>query len=160
VGVVVAIVGGALGIVFGVLPNCRPTPTPDITSAKIEGADLEPGVTFRYYLDRSGSPTGTLSPEQLRKRGTLVVLHLSFQGFAGKHLLLRWQLYDSSGTSVGEPRDDQVTPSRNTDDFDELNWVAPAGASRRFYLVATLWRPGGAYPPLSSYRTRGFPGLA
>jgi hypothetical protein len=154
---VVGLLGGVIGLVFLARPGCQPQAPANVSSAEIGDADIEPGVTFRHYLVRASSPAGTLSREQLRKRGVLVVLHYSIQGYRGKGLSLRWNLFEADGEPVADGRL-VVKPKTDADAFDGYVWVTPRDPQRSYYVVATLLQPDGQLA-LDSFKTDEFVGV-
>jgi hypothetical protein len=157
VATLVGLVTGILSLLFIARPGCEPQAPPDVSAAEIT-ADIEHGVRFRYYLDRTGTPAGTLSSEQLRRRGVLVVLHLEVEGHRGSGLPVRWQLFDSDSAKVDDG-ELTITPDKNTGTVDGYAWVTPTNPQRQYRIVATVFQPDGS-AALDSYRTEPFPGLS
>lgn len=154
----VGLIVGILTLLFIARPGCQPQPPPEISSVEIGDADIAHGVTFRYYLERANSPFGTLSREQLERRGVLVILHYVVEGYKGKALPLRWQLFDSDGAKV-DAGDAVIKPGRQKDGIDHPVWVTPADPGRKYHVVATVFEPDGRIS-LDSFRTDEFGGLA
>ena len=151
-GTVVGLIIGVITIVHFVLPKSQQQST-----AQISVGDIERNVTFAYYLTRAGSPSGSLSRAMLNRRGVLVVLHYTIQGYKGKSLPLRWTMFDEGGTE-SDGGTAIVKPGTNADGFDGYVWVHPHGPAR-YYVVATLVQPNGQIT-LASKRTPDFAGLS
>jgi hypothetical protein len=159
VGQVATLIGlltGILSLLFIARPGCEPKAPPDVSAAEIS-AEIEHGVQFRYYLDRTGTAKGTLSQAKLRERGVLVVMHVKAEGHRGHGLPVRWQLFDSDSATV-DAGDAIIKPDKNAGTLDAYAWVTPSNPQRQYRVVATVFQPDGRIA-LDSYRTEPFPGL-
>jgi hypothetical protein len=159
VGQIATLVGlatGILSLVFIARPGCEPQAPPDVSAAEIS-AEIEHGVRFGYYLDRTATPRGTLSQAKLDERGVLVIMHFKAEGHGGQGLPVRWQLFDTDSAKV-DAGDALIKPHRNTGTLDAYAWVTPTNPRRQYRVVATVFQPDGRVA-LDSDRTEPFPGL-
>ena len=87
IGGIVTIAATIIGLVFVFRPGCTPQ---DVGKATVDDVRVVQPVTFVRYLQRLKLPAGTLSREQLRRRGVMIEFHYDITGFRGKKLPLRW----------------------------------------------------------------------
>ena len=100
IGGIVTIAATIIGLVFVFRPGCTPQ---DVGKATVDDVRVVQPVTFVRYLQRLKLPAGTLSREQLRRRGVMIEFHYDITGFRGKKLPLRWELNDAATNDLVEP---------------------------------------------------------
>ena len=156
VGALVTIAATIIGLVFVFKPGCTPQ---DVGKATVDDIRVVQPVTFRRYLQRLKLPAGTLSSEQLRRRGVMIEFHYEINGFRGKNLPLRWELNNAATNDLIE-QDQAVTirPSTNTEGRKWFVWVPSPKARNRYYVTVTIYQPDGTVP-LQDFDSPKFRGL-
>jgi hypothetical protein len=156
---VVSLITGVLSLVFIARPGCQPKPPPDTGTGQIGDVRIARPVTFKTYSEDLGLPTGTLSPQTLKRIGVMVVFHFEVKGFAGKRLPLRWDLHESQTNNVVDhDRSISITPSTNDDGGTWYMWVPVPHTARHYYIVGALYQPNGIVP-VADFQTQKFRGL-
>jgi hypothetical protein len=156
VGALVTITATIIGLVFVFRPGCTPQ---DVGKATIGEVRVVQPVTFRRYLQRLELPPGTLSREQLRRRGVLIEFHYEINGFRGKKLPLRWELNDATTNNlIGQDQAVTITPSTNAEGRKWFVWVPAPKTRRRYYVTVTIYQPDGTVP-LQDFDSPKFRGL-
>jgi len=162
-GALVGLIAGIVSLVFVFFPGCRPQASPD--TGKIEVSDIlvRQPVTFGRYLKRLKLPPGTLSEEQLGRRGILIEFHLQIEGFKGKELPLRWELNDNdTNEPVDEDQAVTIEPSTNNEGRTWFVWAPAPETTREYYVTVTIYQPpkGDVDVPLKTFDSPKFTGLA
>ena len=159
----VGVIAGVVGLLFVFFPGCRPQASPD--TGKIEVSDIlvRQPVTFGRYLRRLRLPAGTLSEEQLRRRGILIEFHLQIEGFKGKELPLRWELNDAAtNEAVDEDQAVTIEPSTNNEGRTWFVWAPAPETAGQYYVTVTIYQPpkGDVDVPLKTFDSPKFTGLS
>src|SRR5688500_9803915 len=89
------LISSVLAVVFLLVPNLKPEPTPAEGSATFAEPTLEQPVTFGQYLDRIELPRDVYTPDDLARPGALAGFGLTIKGFKGERLPLRWFVLDT-----------------------------------------------------------------
>lgn len=163
IGAIVGVIGGIVGLVFLFKPSWKPQAPPDVGKAVVSDVRALEPVTFARYLQRLKLPPGTLSREQLRRRGALVEFHVLITGFAGKSLPLRWELVDAATNDpVADDEAVSIVPTTNDDGRKWFVWVPVPETKKDYYVTVTIYQPhkGAVDVPLQDFDSPKFAGLA
>jgi hypothetical protein len=137
-----ALVGVATSLtalVFTFAPDLRPSGDAPIQSAKLSELRVNPRATYAQYLARIDQPTAGYNESQLRKRGALLDFRVRIEGFKGRRLLLKWELFDdASGDQVDESKAIQITPTNQTNEATWQFWVPIPRKDRAYMAVVEL----------------------
>lgn len=156
VGALVTITATIIGLVFVFRPGCTPQ---DVGKATVGEVRVVQPVTFSRYLQRLKLSPGTLSREQLRRRGVMIEFHYEINGFRGKKLPLRWELNDAATNDlVSQDQAVTITPSTNTEGRKWFVWVPAPKTGKKYYVTVTIYQPDGAVP-LQDFDSPPFRGL-
>ena len=160
---IVGLIAGILGLVFIVFPAWRPEPPPDTGTLQVSDIRVRQPVSFERYLRRLKLPPGTLSEEQLRRRGVLIEFQLQIEGFKGKQLPLRWELNDAAtNDAVDEDQAVTIKPSTNNEGRTWFVWAPAPETGGKYYVTVTIYQPpkGEVDVPLEAFDSPEFTGLA
>jgi hypothetical protein len=80
-------------------------------------------ATFGKYLARVDQPATGYTERQLQRRGALLDFRVQIEGFRGKTLLLKWELFDQGGTQINESKAIRITPTNETNEATWQLWV-------------------------------------
>lgn len=158
----VGVIGGVVGLVFVFRPGWKPQAPVDVGKAVVTAVRVHQPVTFRRYLQRLQLSSGTVSTEQLSRRGVLITFHVQISGFKGKQLPLRWELNDkATGDLVSEDEAVSIVPSTNDEGRVWFVWVPSPTKARDYYVTVTIYQPkkGGVDVPLQDFDTGTFRGI-
>ena len=134
-GAAIGVVTSVTALVFTFAPDLRPSGDPPAQSAKLSELRVNPHASYGQYLARIDQPTGGYQPAQLRRRGALLDFRVRIEGFKGRSLLLKWELFDDvSGDQVNESKAVQITPTNQT---NEATWqfFVPIPQKNRAYVA-------------------------
>jgi hypothetical protein len=156
VSLVLGVVGALLGLVFTLFPDWRPIGRPEKTDAELVDLRVEPGLTFRQYLQRVDQDPGGLDDATLGRRGAFLEFDIESTGLREERLALKVELVDGTGDEVGQEQSTTVTPKSNE---DSIAWHAflpiPAGSQPPYVARVVLLDADG--DSLASERTEPFP---
>jgi hypothetical protein len=158
-GAVVALVAGALALVFLLFPDAKPEASgPRTSAASLAPVDFDPSITRAQYLARIDEQPVGFTPAQLRQRGALVLYRVTPTGLEGVPLTLKHELIDArTKDELSEDRSTTITPTENEIPRNWHYWAElPRGG--RYYMVVEMLMEGEP-APLDTLRTRTFPGL-
>lgn len=158
-GAVVALVAGAIGLIFLFFPDAKPEARePRTSAASLAPVDFDPDITRAQYLRRIDEEPVGLTPAQLRERGAFVLYRVTPTGLEGVPLTLKHELIDArTKDEVSEDRSTTITPTENEIPRNWHHWSElPLGG--RYYVVVEMLMEGEP-APLDTLRTRTFPGL-
>ncbi len=156
IGGIVTIAATIIGLVFLFRPGCTPQ---DVGKATVDDVRVVQPVTFVRYLQRLKLPAGTLSREQLRRRGVMIEFHYDITGFRGKKLPLRWELNDAATNDlVSQDQAVTITPSTNAEGRKWFVWVPAPKTAKKYYVTVTIYQPDGDVP-LQDFDSPRFRGL-
>ena len=140
--VVAAVIGLATSVtalVFTFAPDLRPSGDPPAQSAKLSELRVNPHASYRQYLARIDQPTSGYSQAQLQRRGALLDFRVRIEGFKGRSLLLKWELFDDvSGDQVNESKAVQIRPTNQTNEATWQFWVPLPRKNRSYVTVVEL----------------------
>ncbi len=140
--IVAAVIGLATSVtalVFTFAPDLRPSGDPPAQSAKLSELRVNPRASYGQYLARIDQPTGGYRQAQLQRRGALLDFRVRIEGFKGRSLLLKWELFDDvSGDQVNESRAVQIRPTNQTNEATWQFWVPLPRKSRAYVAVVEL----------------------
>jgi hypothetical protein len=155
VSLVLGVVAAFLGLFFTFFPDWRPLGRPEKTSAELAELRVEPGLTFRQYLQRVDQDPGGLSGPTLARRGAFLEFDIESTGLREERLALKVELVDSTGDEVGQEQSTTVTPKSNEDSIAWHAFLAYPATSRPPYVarIVLLDREGDS---LASERTDPF----
>ena len=138
-GAIVGVASGLVGLVFTLLPNLKPEPSPNEQEATLSAPTLDPSASFGQYLARIDQPTSGYTSRQLARRGALVEFRVSIVGFRGSHLRLKWELFDdASGRQVDESKAVVITPNKDKNAARWQFWIPVPHRKGPFFAVAEL----------------------
>jgi hypothetical protein len=143
IGGVAGAIATVLALVFLLLPNLRPEPTPDEGSATFEKPTLEQPVTFGQYLRRVELPQTGYTPEQLQQAGVIAAVQLTIKGYRDKSLPLRWYALDLGTHDIVDEQSKRYTfqPDRNVTPLTWPFWVALPKTPGPFKIVFEIYPP-------------------
>jgi hypothetical protein len=138
-GAAIGIVTSVTALVFTFAPDLRPSGDPPAQSAKLSELRVNPHASYAQYLARIDQPTGGYQRAQLRRRGALLDFRVRIEGFKGRSLLLKWELFeDASGDQVDESKAVQITPTNQTNEATWQFWVPIPRNNRAHVAVVEL----------------------
>jgi hypothetical protein len=146
IGAIAGAIGAVVTLAVLVVPRlgCGPTCTQD--PAVVEQIELEPGVTWRQYLEEIGSKNAT---GNLDAPGTIVHPNLVLTGYKGDRIPVTWTLFHATGTVVKAPGFTNrlayaIDSERCNEPVSQPIWVPePPQAGRYFVRLSVYDRPGG-----------------
>ena len=143
IGAVAGAIAAVLGVVFLLVPNLRPEPTPQEGSATFEKPTLEQPVTFGQYLRRVELPQEGYTPEQLKQPGVIAAVQLTIKGYRGERLPLRWYALDLGTHDIVDEQSKKYTfqPDRNVTPLTWPFWVALPKTPGPFKIVFEIYPP-------------------
>ncbi len=104
-GTIVALVSGAVGLLFVLKPDLKPSGKAAKQAATLSQASFEQSAPYSEYLAKTNVTTGPYTKRLLARRGALVGVHVAVTGYKGNHLLLIWKLFaQPSGSQIDESR--------------------------------------------------------
>jgi hypothetical protein len=144
IGGIAGAIAAVLGVLFLLLPNLRPEPTPDEGSVTFEKPTLEQPVTFGQYLRRVELPQTGYSAEQLRRPGVIAAVQLTIKGYRDKSLPLRWYALDLGTHDIVDEQSKRYLfkPDRNVTPLTWPFWVALPESPGPFKIVFEIYPPG------------------
>jgi hypothetical protein len=143
IGAVAGAIAAVLGVVFLLVPNLRPEPTPQEGSATFEKPTLEQPVTFGQYLRRVELPQEGYTPEQLKQAGVIAAVQLTIKGYRGERLPLRWYALDLRTHDIVDEQSKKYSfqPDRNVTPLTWPFWVALPKTPGPFKIVFEIYPP-------------------
>jgi hypothetical protein len=143
IGGIAGAIAAVLGVLFLLVPNLRPEPTPDEGSATFEKPTLEQPVTFGQYLRRVELPQTGYTPEQLQQSGVITDVQATIRGYRGQSLPLRWYVLDLGTHDVVDEQSKKYSfqPDRNEQPFSWPFWVALPETPGPFKIVIEIYPP-------------------
>ena len=162
-GALVGLIAGIVGLLFIAFPGWRPQPPPDTGTVAVSDIRVRQPVTFGRYLRRLKLPAGTLSREQLDRRGVLIEFQAQIDGFKGKQLPLRWELNDAAtNDAVDEDQAVTIVPSTNKEGRTWFVWAPAPETTGKYYVTVTIYQPpkGDVDVPLEAFDSPEFTGVA
>ena len=157
----IGLVSAVVGLAFALRPDLQPERSPSRQSASLSRLTVERGASFGEYLARIDLPRSAYSPQQLARRGALLNFRVAITGFKGKHLKLKWELFDdASGAQVGESKAIVITPTNRTNVANWQFWIPLPKRRGPFFAVVELLEKKEHYNlKLDSRETPRFAGL-
>jgi hypothetical protein len=143
IGAVAGAIAAVLGVLFLLLPNLRPEPTPQEGSATFEKPTLEQPVTFGQYLRRVELPQTGYTAKKLQQAGVIAAVQLTIKGYRDKSLPLRWYVLDLKTHDIVDEQSKKYTfqPDRNVTPLTWPFWVALPEAPGPFKIVFEIYPP-------------------
>jgi hypothetical protein len=139
VAAVLGVVASATALIFTLAPDLQPSPAPETQSAKLSELTLDEGATFGQYLARIDQPTDGYTKVFLQRRGTLLDFRVRLEGFKGRTLVLKWELFDrGSGDQVDESRAIQVEATNQTNEATWQFWIPMPRTGGPFFAIVDL----------------------
>jgi hypothetical protein len=144
IGGIAGAIAAVLGVLFLLVPNLRPEPTPDEGSATFEKPTLEQPVTFGQYLRRVELPQTSYSAAQLKRPGVIAAVQLTIKGYRGRSLPLRWYALDLGTHDIVDEQSKRYLfkPDRNVTPLTWPFWVALPETPGPFKIVFEIYPPG------------------
>jgi hypothetical protein len=144
IGGIAGAIAAVLGVLFLLLPNLRPEPTPEEGSATFEKPTLEQPVTFGQYLRRVEIPQTGYTIKQLQKPGVIAAVQLTIKGYRDKSLPLRWYALDLGTHDIVDEQSKRYLfkPDRNVTPLTWPFWVALPATPGPFKIVFEIYPPG------------------
>ena len=141
----IGLIAAALGLLYQLWPNLQRRADPPTRRAAFTELAVEPGITFRQYLQRVDQEPGDLSEATLARRGAFLEFNVDAQGWRGKALALKLELVNAAtGDEVGQEQSTKITPEK---DGDPIAWQAflvyPPGVAGPFVARMELFDPDG-----------------
>ena len=135
VAAVVGVLSSITALVFTFVPDLRPIGEAPKQSAELSDLRVDADATFGQYLARLDQPRAGYSEQQLRRRGALLDFRVRIEGFKGRTLLLKWELFDDAdGEQVNESKAIRITPTNQTNEATWQFWV-PVPYDRGTYVA-------------------------
>lgn len=136
---VVGVATSVTALVFTFAPDLRPSGAPPAQSATLSELRVDPDASFRQYLERIDQTTAGYRPAQLRRKGALLDFRARIEGFKGRSLMLKWELFDeASDDQVNESKAIRITPTNQTNEATWLFWVPLPRKHRTYVAVVEL----------------------
>ena len=156
IGAVAAVVLVAAAVlVLG--PLLKPQDAPATKAASLSHLTLDRNVTFGQYLDRKATSRKPYEPAMLARRGAYITFEYRIEGYRGKRLPLRWQLFDArTGDQVDQSRDIAIKPTADTDQGTWDFWIPLPRGHERFSIQVQLYDNAGLVP-IGQAQTKRFP---
>ena len=136
VSLVLGVVGALVGLLFTLFPDLRPLGRPEKTTAALADLSVEPGLTFRQYLQRVDQDPGGLDAATLARRGAFLEFDIVTTGLREDPLALKVELVDSTGDEVGQEQSTTVKPKSNEDSIAWHAFLRYPAASRDLEGIA------------------------
>lgn len=157
----IGLVSASVGLAFALWPDLQPERSPSRQSASLSRLTVERDTSFGEYLARIDQPTSSYSRYQLARRGALLNFRVAITGFKGKHLKLKWELFDdATGAQVRESKAIVITPTNRTNVANWQFWIPLPKHRRPYFAVVELLEKKEHYNlKLDSRETPRFPGL-
>ena len=143
IGGIAGAIAAVLALVFLLLPNLRPEPTPEEGSATFEKPTLEQPVTLGQYLRRVELPPGDLTQEQLQQPGVIAAVQVTIKGYRGQRLPVRWYVLDEGTHDIVDEQSRRYAfePDRNVTPLTWPFWVALPTTPGPFKIVFEIYPP-------------------
>jgi hypothetical protein len=143
------------------VPDLQPSGAAPAQSATLSELRVDADATFGQYLARIDQSPAGYSDRQLRRRGALLDFRVRVEGFKGKKLLLKWELFDdASGVERGESKAIEISPTNATNEATWQFWVPlPADHGRYVAIVELVEKKRDYLLKLASLETGKLPGL-
>lgn len=155
------VASSATALVFTFAPDWVPTGDPAAQSATLSDLRVDAEATFGKYLARVDQPAAGYTERQLQRRGALLDFRVRIEGFRGKTLLLKWELFDSGGIQVNESKAIRITPTNETNEATWQLWVPlPPDRDRYVAFVELIEKKPTHLLKLASLETSELSGLA
>ena len=121
---VIGVLTSATALIFTFAPDLRPSGDAPTQSAKLSELSVNAAATFGQYLARIDQPRTGYTAADLRRRGALLDFRVRIDGFKGRNLLLKWELFDEqSGDEIDESTAIQIKPTNQTNESTWQFWV-------------------------------------
>jgi hypothetical protein len=158
----VGVISSITGLIFVFAPDLKPSPAAPIQSAKLSDLRVDADATFRQYLARIDQSPAGYSAQQLQRRGALLDFRVRIEGFKGRTLLLKWELFDDkTGIERRESKAIQITPTNATNEATWQFWVPlPNDRGRYVAIVELIEQKKSHLLKLASLETDMLSGLA
>ena len=158
----IGLVSAIVGLAFALWPDLQPERSPSRQSAFLNRLTVERGTSFGEYLARIDQPSSSYSRHQLTRRGALLNFRVAITGFKGKHLKLKWELFeDANGKQVSESKAIVITPTNRTNVANWQFWIPLPKRRGPFFAVVELLEKKEHYNlKLDSRETKRFTGLS
>jgi hypothetical protein len=148
------VASSATALVFTFAPDWVPTGDSPSQAATLSDLRVDAEATFGKYLARLDQPATGYSERQLSRRGALLDFRVRIEGFQGKTLLLKWELFDEAGTQVNESKAIRITPTNETNEATWQLWVPlPLNQSRYVAFVELIEQKPSHMLKLASLET-------
>ena len=158
----IGVLTSATALIFTFAPDLRPSGEAPTQSAKLSELNVDKAATFSQYLARVDLPRTGYTRADLRRRGALLDFRVRIDGFKGRMLLLKWELFDrDSGDEVDESTAIQIKPTNQTNESTWQFWV-PIPRDRGPYLaiVELIERKETHLLKLATLRTDELPAIS
>ena len=144
IGIVATAVGIPLTLAtlyYTVFP--RGQPCPGTRSGTLDSPTVDPGVSYRQFLQITAQSTGGADKATLDRVGTVIDVPFTADGYKGKELPLRWTTLSEGGAPLSEPgQNDQlalhILPEDCSDRGRRKLWAAWPRDAGRYLVEVTL----------------------
>jgi len=165
VGGVAAAIAAIVGLVFLLVPDWRPDPTPDEGSATLSKPTLEHPVTYRQYLDRVEVPREGSTEAELARPGVFAGVMVTIKGYRNQALPLRWYVLDLGTHDIVAQQSKRhlLRADRNEAPAVWPLWIPLPRGLGPFKVVLQIYPPNAkpgrpGVVPLAEAETDPFPG--
>jgi hypothetical protein len=157
----VAFISAVVGLLFVFDPNLRPTGDAPTQLAKLSELRVDHDATFATYLARIDQSPAGYTARQLGRRGALLDFRVRIEGFKGRTLLLKWELFDdASGKQLDESKAIRIRPTNATNEATWQYWIPLPHDRRRYHAIVALIEQKKTYQlDLASLETGKLQGL-
>jgi hypothetical protein len=132
-------VASATALIFTFAPDLQPSGAAPTQAATLSELAVDEGATFAQYLDRIDQPREGYDKAFLARRGALLDFRVRIEGFKGRPLLLKWELFDRrSGDQVDESRAIQIDPTNETNEATHQFWIPIPKDGGPFFAIVDL----------------------
>jgi hypothetical protein len=157
----IGVISSIAGLVFLFAPDLQPSGAAPAQSANLSELRVDPDATFGQYLARIDQSPAGYSDQQVRRRGALLDFRVRIEGFKGRTLLLKWELFDdATGVERRESKAIQISPTNATNEATWQFWVPlPTDRGRYVAIVELVEKKKHHLLKLASLETDKLPGL-
>jgi hypothetical protein len=152
---VIGVLTSVTALVFTFAPDLRPSGDAPTQSAKLSELTVDEAATFGQYLARIDQPRTGYTDAALRRRGALLDFRVRIDGFKGRSLLLKWELFEEeSGDELDESTAIQIKPTNQTNESTWQFWVPiPKDGGPYVAIVELIERKKNHLLKLATLRT-------
>ena len=121
---VIGVLTSATALIFTFAPDLKPSGDAPTQAATLSELRVDETATFGQYLARIDQPATGYEESDLRRIGALLDFRVRIDGFKGRRLLLKWELFDDrTGGEIDESTAIKIEPTNQTNESTWQFWV-------------------------------------